>query len=99
MRGERDLFAEKPVVEHQDGTVEELELVIPEQMKNSRLRRRRIANESDIVLQHSRDFAQRSGFGTLITAQIEKSDVRIAPQLRHIQVVAADEVYVYPRFG
>ena len=42
MGSEDDLFAEQFVVEHQQSAVEKLEFVVPQDVKELRLRRRRI---------------------------------------------------------
>ena len=44
MRGEDNFLSEKFVVRHQQGAVEELYLVIPQDVKRRRLSRRCIAN-------------------------------------------------------
>src|SRR5690242_1076356 len=56
VRGECDLFAEEPVIYHQYCTVEQLEVVIPENVQNFRAWAGGIAEQSQVKCRHSSDF-------------------------------------------
>ena len=96
MRRKDDPFPEKTVVEHQHSSIEVLELVIPEDMKDPRLRSYDVFRQARIVGQDTNEFAVQGGVLPLITAQIQKGYEWFAVQLGCVQLIAADEINADP---
>ena len=63
VRGEDDFFPQELVVKRQQRSIEELEFVIPQDMKDSRLGCRRIANELGIVHRHPEELSTKLASG------------------------------------
>ena len=61
VRCEDDPFPQQPVVKHQQRSIEELEFVIPQDMKDLRLGCRSIANQLGIVHRHPEDLPYEAG--------------------------------------
>jgi hypothetical protein len=53
--GEDDFLTEQPVVKHEQRSIEELELVIPKNVKDARLRRGGVSNQSYVIDKNPED--------------------------------------------
>jgi hypothetical protein len=96
VHGVNDPLPQQPVVKHEHGPIEVFELVVPQNMNNSRLGGRGVANESNVILQHPQDLFREPGIRSLIAAQIEKLHSWIVGQFRAIEFIDANQIQGCP---
>jgi hypothetical protein len=77
MRGKDDLFAEQSVVEHEQSTIDELELIVPKNVKDGRPGTPCVPDKAPIVCCHSYDFPREIDVRALIPSQIKKIHLAI----------------------
>src|SRR5436190_14274314 len=95
MGGKDHAFAQQFVVEHQQGAVEELKLVIPQNVEQLWFCLCRISNKPRVIFQHSEHLWPRVCIFPLISTQIKEIRTRIGKQLRHAQIITTYEINVY----
>src|ERR1700732_43130 len=69
---ESDLLPHQPVEKHEQSTIEDLEFVIPQDMKNLWLGCGGVVDQLGVVLEYSGYFFCETGVPTLIASQIKK---------------------------
>src|SRR5260370_12951891 len=72
VRCEHNFLAEQFVVQHQHGPIEKLELVVPQNMKDSWLGGRSVPKKPRIECEHSCDLLDGTSLFTRIPLQVEK---------------------------
>ena len=72
VRGKDNSFPEKAIVEHQHSSIEVLEFVVPEDMKDPRPRPCGVLRQTRIVGNNTSDFAAQGSILALIAAQIQE---------------------------
>jgi hypothetical protein len=93
---EDDLFPQELVIKHQQSSIEELELVVPQDVKDFRLGCGSVANQSRIVDQNSGDLSYETCVGLLIASQIKKGHSGCSSEIRAIQVIVTNQVQNHP---
>src|SRR5262245_45447821 len=86
-------FTQQLVINHQGGSIEELEFVIPQDVKN---RCSGVCSKSEkptIISQHSKDLAREISVPVLLSAQIIKPRSRTSVQLRAIHFITSDKIH------
>src|SRR2546426_949473 len=66
VRGEDDLFPLEFVVEHEECSIDDLELIVPENVKDIRLWSPSVPDETDIIEQHPGYLADQTSIRLLI---------------------------------
>src|SRR5690606_21154775 len=93
MSGEDHLATADAVIEHQDGAIEVLELVVPQYVKDRRLRSRRVDDQPSVILQEATCLHQNGRILALISPQVEKADEPARMEFRCVHLVAPDELH------
>jgi hypothetical protein len=91
-----DLFSKEFVIEHQQCSIEELEFVVPQDVKDFWFGCRRVANKLRIVDQDPGGFSYETCLGFLFASQIEKGHSGLVTKIKAIQVIVANELHDNP---
>jgi hypothetical protein len=89
-----DLFPQGPVVNDNHRSIKGLKFVVPQDVKNSRLRYCGIANEPGVVRQNSNSLPYESNVWPLTASQIKKMHSGLTVIFRAIQIIAANQIQV-----
>ncbi len=93
MHGENYFFPEPLVVKHQQRSIEGLEFIVPQDVKDSWLRFCSVANQPGVVrLEPWKVFLRKPTSEPLIASQIKKAHSGLAAKFRAIQFVATNHV-------
>jgi len=92
VRGEHDPFPQCAVKQHEGDTVDEFELVVPQDMENAWFRAGGVPDQPQVVSENASDFAKQRCVAALVAAEIEKMDERRLMQLRSVEGVASDKI-------
>src|SRR6266550_3169130 len=95
MCGEGDLLPLQFVIEHQQGSIEGVKLIVPQDMEDRRLRARRVSDKSRIVGHHTPYLGGETGIWLLTASQIEKSEVLARMEFRAVHLVATNEIQAH----
>ena len=93
MDREYDLLPHQPVEKHEQRTIEDLEFVIPQDMKYLWLGCGGVMDQLGVVLEYSGYFFCETGIPTLIAPQIKKVQSGFTVELRKVELVAANQIY------
>src|SRR5262249_4984218 len=86
-----DALSNHPVVGHQEGAVEDLEFVVPENVKKWCARAGRVLKQSSVIQQDAPRLRGKGRVFALAPANIKESEVAKGAPLWTVQLVAANE--------